>query len=312
MKTKTALTLALVLTMLCMTYATAQEEETPYDRTIDQVYATVGETDLYMDIFVPNGNARKEFYQPNDNGKGRAIIDVVSGAWYSDRGKLKDHAEAQIYNILCARGYTVFAIRPGTRPHYTALQMVEHVKRGIRYVKAHASQYGIDPKRLGLTGASAGAHLASLTTALAEDGDPKAEDPLLRLSTHVKAVGIFFPPTDFLNWEGKNLEEVAELVGDILFQKGAAGHSLDEVRVQAKAASPLHQIKGKTPPFLIFHGDADPLVPLQQSQIFVQALKAAGNDAQLIVKPGGGHPWLTIPIEVIQLADWFDKQLAGK
>ena len=80
----------------------------------------------------------------------------------------------------------------------------------------------------------------------------------------------------------------------------------------AEKLSPLRQIKGKTPPFIFFHGDADPLVPLQQSQIMVAALKAAGNSAELIVKKGGQHPWLTIPEEVVVLADWFDKELAGE
>jgi len=69
-------------------------------------------------------------------------------------------------------------------------------------------------------------------------------------------------------------------------------------------------VKTKPVPFLIFHGDADPLVPLQQSQKLVAALKAAGGSAELIVKPGGGHPWLTLPDEVKVMADWFDQRLA--
>ena len=51
------------------------------------------------------------------------------------------------------------------------------------------------------------------------------------------------------------------------------------------------------------------MVPLQQSQVFVDAVKAAGGSAELIVKPGGQHPWPTLPEEVGKMADWFDKQL---
>ena len=65
-----------------------------------------------------------------------------------------------------------------------------------------------------------------------------------------------------------------------------------------------------TTPF--FHGDADPLVPLVQSQTMVEKLKAEGTDVELHVVPGGGHPWVTIPLDVIKLADWFDKHLAKK
>ena len=61
--------------------------------------------------------------------------------------------------------------------------------------------------------------------------------------------------------------------------------------------------------FLVIHGDADPLVPLQQSEILIAALKKAGGQADLIVKHGGGHAWLTINEEVKVMADWFDKEL---
>ena len=70
-------------------------------------------------------------------------------------------------------------------------------------------------------------------------------------------------------------------------------------------------MKGPTIPFLFIHGDADPLVPLQQSQKMVEAIKAEGGAAELIVKAGGGHPWLTIPEEVKIMADWFDRHLSG-
>jgi dipeptidyl aminopeptidase/acylaminoacyl peptidase len=66
--------------------------------------------------------------------------------------------------------------------------------------------------------------------------------------------------------------------------------------------------KGPLPPFLLIHGDADPMVPLQQSEKFVQAVKDAGGSAELIVKKGGGHPWLTIRDEVMVMADWIDVQ----
>ena len=62
-------------------------------------------------------------------------------------------------------------------------------------------------------------------------------------------------------------------------------------------------------PFLIFHGDADKTVPLSHSQKLVAAINAAGGSAELVIKPGGGHPWLTMPEEVKKMADWFDKQL---
>ena len=70
-------------------------------------------------------------------------------------------------------------------------------------------------------------------------------------------------------------------------------------------------MKSPPVPFLIIHGDADALVPLQQSRKMIEVLKAAGGSAELIVKKGGGHPWMTINEEVKVMADWFDQHLPG-
>jgi len=276
--------------------STALAQSYPYIQTTNVVYAEVHGTGLLMDIFTPKEKA---------NGLG--IIDVVSGAYYSDRRKLRDHMLAQLYRILCEHGYTVFAIRPGSKSRYTGAEMETHVKLGIRWVKQHAGEFHINPNRLGLTGASAGGHLATLAAVTPEDGQQNAKDPLMNFDTKVKAAAIFFPPTDLLDWNGKPAD--LNIVGELLFLGGAKGHSEDEIKECARQLSPARLVKGPAVPFLLFHGDADPLVPLQQSQKMVEALKAAGGSAELIVKAGGGHPWLTMPEEVETMAKWFDKQL---
>ena len=101
------------------------------------------------------------------------------------------------------------------------------------------------------------------------------------------------------------------VVAPLLFLNGAQGHSQDEIKEAARAISPLHQVGHPTIPFLLIHGDADKVVPLTQSQKLVTAIKNAGGSAELIIKEGGGHPWLTLPEEVKIMADWFDKQLIG-
>jgi acetyl esterase/lipase len=290
--------------------AARAQVELPYQQTMNVVYAETDGVGLVMDVFTPSGKGRLPAFKPNDNGKGLGIVDVASGGWSSDRGKIEDHKTARVYHVFCARGYTVFAVRPGSDSRFTGAEMLRHINLGIRYVKEHAGEYGVDPDRLGLTGASAGGHLACLAAVKAEDGDPNAKDPLRRHDTRVKAVGVFFPPTDFLNWGGK--EGPFDKAAGLFFSGGLEGHTHEEVLESAKSISPIYFVKEHLPPFIFFHGDADPLVPLQQSESMVAALKAKGNSAELIIKPGGGHPWLTIPEEVIILADWFDKQLAGK
>jgi len=268
----------------------------PYEQKVDVVYGEVHGTGLLMDVFMPKG-------KPNGIG----IVDVVSGAYSSDRRKIRDHTLAQLYSIFCGRGYTVFAVRPGSKSRYTAAEMATNVRTGIRYVKQHAKDYKIDPDRLGLTGASAGGHLATLVAVTPEPGNPEASSKSRRYDTRVKAAAVFFPPTDFLDWDGKQANP--QLLGDLLFLGGTKGHSDEEIKERATQISPARLVKAPVIPFLLIHGDADPLVPLQQSEKMVAALKAAGGSAELIIKKGGGHPWMTLPEEVKTMADWFDIQL---
>lgn len=288
----------LIFALTCGVFSGAVFADTePYERQRSVVYTEVHGTGLLVDIFTPKGKSN-----------GLAIIDIVSGSWHSDAGKLRDHERGQIFNIYCARGYTVFGIRPGSVTKYTGEEMLDHVKQGIRYVKSRAEEFGFDPDRLGIVGASAGGHLALLATVHAEDGDPDAKDALKKLDTRVKAAAVFFPPTDFLEW-GDDKPDYSSTIGELLFTGGVDGQSEDAVLAMAKHLSPLHNIPESTPSYFLIHGDADPLVPLNQSKKFVDAVNKNGGSAKLTVKEGGGHPWFTINEEVAIMADWFDEQL---
>jgi acetyl esterase/lipase len=258
------------------------------------VYGDVHGIGLLMDIFVPTGDR---------NGLG--IVDVASGAWHSDRGKIRDHKLARVYDIFCRKGYTVFAVRPGSVSRFSALDMLDNLKRGIVWVKQQAGEYEVDPARLGLTGASAGGHLACLASVA-----PNREDN----DSTVCATAVFFPPTDFLDWDGAAVDprstgRLSELMGRLVFTSGVSDLSESQIQDGLTQISPARQVSSQCPPFLLIHGDADPLVPLQQSQAMLAALQKAQVPAELIVKPGGAHPWPTIYEEVQVIGDWFDRQL---
>lgn len=266
--------------------------ELPYVQTENLVYTEVHGVALVLDVFAPAGS-----------GNGIGIIDVASGAWHSDRGKINDHKKAQIYDILCGRGYTVFAVRPGSVTKFCVPEMVTHVKTAIGWVKAHAREFNVDPERLGLTGASAGGHLACLAAVTA--GSPEVGKP----GTQVSAVAVFFPPTDFLQYGALPPDLKSARTRRLALPLGAAEPTDQEMTELLRQISPARLVTDKSPPFLLIHGDADVVVPLQQSELMVDALKKSGVSAQLIVKAGGGHPWPTIHEEVKLLADWFDGQL---
>lgn len=283
-----------------------EAQDVPFVQQQNVVYGEAHGVGLLMDVFTPSGPK---------NGLG--IVDVVSGAWHSDRGKIRDHTLAQTFHIFCRKGYTVFAVRPGSITKFSVSEMLDNLNLGIRWVKSHAQDYSIDPDRLGLMGASAGGHLACLA-AVTADNKSKSEKTPPSPGTSVKATGVFFPPTDFLNYGGQVIDprgsdRMGQLLQRLAFPQGLPAQITDEELTQKfTQISPARLVTPQAPSFLLIHGDADPVVPLQQSEVMLAALKKAGVSAELVVKKGGGHPWLTLPVEVLTMAEWFDKQLAQK
>ncbi len=262
----------------------------------DVVYHQSHGVAFVADVFVPKTEAN-----------GRGIVVVASGGWSSDRGKIRDLNRAGLFEELCQRGFHVFAVRPGSISRFSAHDMKAHVEAGIRWVKGLAGDYGIDPGQLGLFGASAGGHLSSLVAVT-----NAAEDP--RTGASVAAVGVFFPPTDFLDYGGVAVDprksgRFHRILKGLAFRDHEGTLTDDEVRAGARSISPARLVTPQAPPFLVIHGDADPVVPLQQSQSLVAALSQAEVPAELIVKEGGAHPWPTVREEVVVMAEWFQKQL---
>lgn len=272
-----------------------------YHRTSNQVYAEAHGVGLLYDVFAPKAP-----------GNGLGVVDVISGAWHSDRHRLNEHIGLGVFDALCARGFTVFAIRPGSAAKFTARQMVRHVHAAIRHVKAHAAHYGIDPERLGLSGASAGGHLAALAALHPEDAMPQSRHAYKQYGSGVRAVGLLFPPTDLVDFGEQGFDFATaegQSIPRLLFEDGIVHHDREAILAAAADISPARVVPQQPPPFLLIHGDADPVVPITQSEKFVAALQAAGGRADLIVKPGGAHPWPDIRTEIDQMVTWFGQTL---
>lgn len=286
--------------------AWADANPTPlFKQTENVVFHEVHGIGILMDIFEPT-KSKNNF----------AIVDVASGSYFSDRGKIRQHQKFKVYDEFCEKGYTVFVVRPGSMTKWAIPEMADHIKMGIRWVRFNKDKYGLDTKRMGIVGASAGGHLASLVALTGDEGSPQSKEPILRESSQVQACAAFFPPADFLAWGGLQVDPdktpgIPLMFKNILFAGPAVPRSPERLREQMMKISPAHQVKTDSPPFLLFHGDKDPVVPFQQSEIFINRLKEKGVDSQLIVKPGGEHPWPTLHEEVKVAVEWMDKKLRG-
>ncbi len=292
-------------------FSLAAEEAMVYHREIDHSYATINNQHFYMDIFTPAGTA-PTYYQPGTQGKGFGIIQIVSGSWRSDRSRFNPHENAHVYNLLCARGYTVFAVRPGSRPDYSLLEMLDHIRVAIRYIKSHAEQWDIDSEKLGIFGASAGGHLAALTALEPQAAITGSQDSILQYDTSVAAVALFFPPTDFLDWDGQNFLDFAPDYWDLFFSEAKSPKVIASIRKRVASLSPVHLVRGNHPPFFIVHGDADLIVPVTQSRKLVQALRQLNTDVNYQEIKGVGHNWITLPVQILDMVNWFDEQLSGE
>jgi acetyl esterase/lipase len=290
--------------------ATARgDESTAYDRKEDVIYARKFGSALTMDVFTPKANA---------NSAG--VIWCVSGGWFSGH---------EVINIafldeLLKRGYTVFAVVHGSQPKYTIPEVLQDMHRAVRFIRHRAKDYHVDPDRIGITGGSAGGHLSLMQGTAGDAGKEDAKDPVDRESSRVQAVACFFPPTDFLNY-GKP-EEIALGCGILKdFKAPFDFHEWDPTRKAfmpitdvgrilaiGRQISPVYQISPDDPPTLIIHGDKDPLVPIQQAELFLDKLKASGVETKLVVKTGEGHGWKDWHKDMAIIADWFDAHLKPK
>jgi acetyl esterase/lipase len=285
--------------------ARAQGQDT-FDHKVDVVYGRKYGMALTMDVFTPKANA---------NGAG--VVWVVSGGWFSSHDAINPVFIRELLN----RGYTVFAVVHGSQPRYTIPEIVKDMNRAVRFIRYHAKDYNIDSNRIGVTGGSAGGHLSLMLGTAADAGDTGAKDPVDQVSSRVQAVGCYYPPTDFLNY-GKP-GEIAIGCGILQgFKPPFDFHVQDPntntfVRITdlskildlGRQISPFYHASSDDPPTLIIHGDADKLVPIQQAEIILDKLKAAGVETKLVVKKGAQHGWPDQLKDNAIIADWFDEHL---
>jgi acetyl esterase/lipase len=246
--------------------------------------------DLKMDVYYP-----KTIRTP-----AIGLIYIHGGGWTggdkADGGGVNDMPE------LTARGYITFSINYRLAPQTKIQNQIEDVKCAVRSIRANAARYGIDPKKIGAWGSSAGGHLVSLLGTA--DDKEFASGMYLDQSSRVQAVTDMFGPTDL----EKLLSGARAAEG--LF--GAKGMN-DPI---VASLNPINHVSKDDPPFLLMHGDQDTVVPLSQSQIFYEALKAGGVNVSFIVVKNAEHGWRPVGtmslsrLEITKaMADFFDKVL---
>jgi acetyl esterase/lipase len=274
-----------------------------------------GFTAEYDIQYVPNGDSAQtlDLYYPEKPAEKPQplLVWVHGGGW---RGGSKTQVP---YLYQLARGYLVASIEYRFSQKAIFPAQIQDSQAAIRWLRAHAKTYNIDPDRIGAGGASAGGHLVAL---LGTSGGKKvfpASGGNENESDRVQAVCDLFGPADF--WtvikqaaEDKAVKNIFKWNDDDPYSRLIAA-KLGEDKEKCEAVSPVHYVSKNNPPFLILHGDHDTLVPYAQSGELAELLSKAGVPVTLQRFPGAGHggPAFGLPA-VAQLTNaFFDKYLKG-
>lgn len=264
----------------------------------DLPYVRGGSAEQRLDLILP---------APPDPTRPPAalIVWIHGGSW--DHGSYRQNpAQAMV-----GRGYAVASIgyRLSSQAKYPA--QLEDCRAAIRWLRAHASEYGLDPTRIGVWGASAGGHLAALLgTAAGEKRFDAGEN--LGQSSAVQCVIDSFGPSDLLHWGNPPLLAALD-TPDTPVARLLGGRVRDHEEL-ARIASPVTFVDRHSAPFLILHGANDPIVPAQQSVVLDAALRRAGVESTLVIIPGGGHggPAFAEARYLVQMAAFMDRHLHGE
>lgn len=228
-----------------------------------------------------------DLYRPSDpekRGRCPVVIQIHGGAWIIGD---KERQGLLIANHLAERGFIVVSINYRLSPRSTFPDHIVDVKRAIAWVRAHIAEYGGDASFLGLTGGSAGGHLASL--AALSPNDPSYQPGFEGEDTTVSACAPFYGVYDFTNRTGKGNPGLLPLLERQVIKKRLA----DAPEVFDKA-SPMGRVGPHAPPFCIVHGVNDTLVPVAEARELVDRLKAASTNEVLYLE----LPWAQHAFEV--------------
>ena len=284
-----AAALALITTSGAAVPSPARAAAPDVEVTKDLAYAPAqppGTQGHLLDLYVP----RSERAVP-------LVIFTSGSGWLADSGRSgADKVAAQ----LNPHGYAVagVAIRSSGQARFPA--QLYDIKGAIRWLRANATTYNLDPNRVAIMGDSSGGWTTAMAAVTGDipalEGDVGPRGP----SSAVQAAIPFYPPTDFLQMDAHmpdNCREFNSAFGLTNCHSDARspesrllGCTITACPGRVAAANPLTYIGGRhTPPFLILHGEQDSIVPYHQSAILYDRLAASGDDARLLSFPKAGH-----------------------
>jgi len=235
------------------------------------VYSRVDGKDLTLDLASPKGGTAPF----------PAVVLVPGGGWQCFAQPILMEG---LLEVMAFRGFVTIEPRYRLSPAYRFPAAVEDCKAAVRWLRAHAARYQVDPDRIAAAGPSSGGHLACMLglTGPADGFDGSGGHP--EQSSQVRAVVDLFGISDLTDYPWREQKEKGLLTPFL----GATFAAAPELY---RKASPIEYVRPGAPPFLIMHGDADRTVPIGQSRRLAERLESVGASVKYTVVPGAAHGW---------------------
>jgi acetyl esterase/lipase len=268
---------------------------TPTSRAeYDVTYCTIENIPLKLDLYFPANRA-----QPAP-----ALVNIHGGSW-SSGDKQRSDTSADI-PALVARGYVVAAINYRHAPTYKFPAQIQDAKCAVRFLRANAARYNLDPNRIGAWGCSAGGHLVSLLAVTEKSTGWDDVGEYQDQSSRIQAAAPLCAPADITLYD-----TIAR--ADMLRRVFGSQTGVNPMLVRA---SPTTFVTKDDPPFLILQGDRDEIIPLAQGEKLYEKLIGAGVAAKIVTVQNGAHcfpdePGMSPPRAAITtlIANFFDQVL---
>jgi acetyl esterase/lipase len=256
---------AFVLMVLVFARASCAAEKVRVERNVE--YSNPDNQHLQVDIAMPKRD-----------GPFPAVLCIHGGGF---RAGTREGYEGLIKK-LAEHGYVAATVTYRLAPKYQFPAAVYDVKAAVRWMRANAKEYKIDPDRIGVTGGSAGGHLAQFLGVTADQKQFEGDGGNADQSSRVACVVNFYGPSDFTKSYGKSVD-AAEVLPLFL------GGNLEQARQRHIESSPLYWVTPDAAPTLCVHGTKDNYVAFEQAEWIVDRLKASGVEATLMPMDGAGH-----------------------
>lgn len=242
----------------------ASNPETPIVLWQEGAPGAIGKEDADIPTLTP-------FLPPKEKATGAAII-VCPGGGYSH---LSDREGKPVAEWLNSIGITAFVLKYRIGPRYHHPAPLQDAARAIRTVRARAKEWNLDPERIGILGFSAGGHLASTVGTHFSGGKPDATDPIERVSSKPNVMILIYPVITMRDKTHAGSKK--NLLGDNPSPELVTLLSNDE------------QVTKDTPPAFLVHTENDTAVPVENSLLFISALRKAGVPFEFHLYERGRH-----------------------